>query len=772
MHLFHTCDVAILPSFQPARTPSLSQDKLPSPKGDIAITLLVPTNGAWLKLFWDSGLFIPSIGKLGDVLPATVLFNTMFGAISPEQVASFSKDNPGSSASIYGLLSGQNGYQINYWAAEKDQKTAYYFSSEDSLNDQEAETFRPVQVCNSWIYFTNKVLIPSGSGKIKDVEKITIPDNLPWESSNTEAPIEQIAPSPIEIPVVPSPDAVPVPVVELECQIPDPSLLNPSASNTTDIAPVADQESIPASCNTTFADEARNAGLGLLATALSQDSIKSNLPDPSEPNTLFAPVDSAFLSMLSDLGISITDALSLGDKLTGVILYHIHPSEALTPEQLSERATLSTTLGSRLNDDKYSITVTSDGASNVSLGSLKPGDSANIVNKIQVCGTTVFVIDKVLLPAAGVEDLPDPGVPVARKFQKSLGGGILDAGVARAIGPLQFCTVTLDAAGQTVSTETDADGIFYFEAIPQCAIDTGIVSITGNSQCVDGITKLPLAYDLYVELNVLQGNSSLPTRDAPLLVSPMSTILASPYIVFDSSNNTKMNDNIAPLLGFASAEEILFGSPSLESLESLVGQNMAGINSQALVTTVLGGQVISSFSNTSFEVGTVAIDNIIASQLDNMVDLGDPAEIQRILEEATTLATDQPIAMEPGTLQSVSSTIAKLNQVLKESIYSDSLDPAGKQENIKATVILAQNDIAPAIQSLSTGQLPLADFEATYGPEPIQQTILGERVLPTPQPPVETQEVVQQVASWADMPLAPLISLASIGFLHNYITLV
>lgn len=737
------------------------QDKLPSPKGDISITLLVPTNGAWLRLLWDSGFFIPSIDKLGDVLPATVLFNTMFGAISSEQVASFSEGSPGSSSSIYGLLSGKNGYGIEYWASAKDDTTAYYFSPEDSLNDQVAETLRPVQVCNSWIYFTNKVLIPSATGKIKDVEKITIPENLPWESSPTEVdlPVPAVAmpPSPAESPV-----EVPVPILEaeVECKIPDPSLLDGNTTIVNPIVPVVEEEKVPDTCNTTFADAARKAGLGLLATALSQESIKTSLPDPSEPNTLFAPIDSAFLSMLSDLGISITDALGLGNKLTGVILYHVHPEEALDEEQLKQRTSLPTALGARVNDETYSITVMSDGSSNISLGSLKPGDAANIVDRIQVCGTTVYVIDKVLLPAAGVEDLPDPGAPVARRFIKTSSDGILDAGVARAIGPLQFCTVILDVAGQTLSAETNAAGEFYFEGIPECAIDGGFVKISkqdnNDSACVDTLTNLPLPYDFYVDLKGLgNDNISFPTMEAPLLLNPLSTILASPYLTSSASNGeNRVNEQIASFLGFASAREMLFGGMTSGSIESAINDNMMAINSQSLVTTLLGGYFMQSFSNISFEEGTYAIDNVIASQLDDMVNLGDPAEIQRIIEEATTVVTDKSIdAGVLDTLQRISGTIAEVNQALKQSAYSTSLDPSTKQENIKATVIMAQSDMASAIQNVAAGQMTLEDFEAMFSPEVIQQNITGQNV---PAQPV--QEIVEQLASLADMPLLSLLS--------------
>lgn len=130
------------------------QDKLPSPSSNIAITLLVPTNGAWLKLMGGNFFFLPSVSSFGDDLPATVLFNTMLGSVSPDQISQYSAASPGSSPSVYGLLSGKPGYDIRYWAEVKDDgRTAYYFSSQ--VNTIVSETYRPVQACSSWLYFTN-----------------------------------------------------------------------------------------------------------------------------------------------------------------------------------------------------------------------------------------------------------------------------------------------------------------------------------------------------------------------------------------------------------------------------------------------------------------------------------------------------------------------------------------------------------------------------------------------------------------------------------------
>lgn len=41
--------------------------------------------------------------------------------------------------------------------------------------------------------------------------------------------------------------------------------------------------------------------MSVLAGALGQEALASQLPDPSEPNTLFAPTDTAFFNALSTL---------------------------------------------------------------------------------------------------------------------------------------------------------------------------------------------------------------------------------------------------------------------------------------------------------------------------------------------------------------------------------------------------------------------------------------------------------------------------------------
>lgn len=781
-------------------------------------------------MLWDNGLFIPIISKVGDALPATVLYNTMLGTVSPDQIQQFSKENPGSSPSIYGLLSGRPGYNIQYWSAQKDDKTAYYFSPEGTLNDGVAETFRPVQVCNSWIYFTNKVLIPTQNGKLGDVEKVSIPENLPWEqgSSSPEQDPAPVAAAPAadesEIPVIlppraaaPLPDEIKIPIIlpaaapaqnKDVCLVPDPDLIAgpqavaPAVEIVTGEAPVAGAPAVevpsvevpveqPADCNTTFADEARKAGLGILATALSQESIKNQLPDPSESNTLFAPVDNAFFTMLTDLGISITDALALGDKLAGVILYHVHPDGALSLDQVRERQTLTTELGYRLNEpDKYVIGVQSDQDS-TKLTSLRPGDIATVTQELQVCSTSILVIDKVLLPAENVNSLPDPGkAPVVTNRQLEvpqqpglvsgdLPRAILDGGIAFATGPLQGCSITLEAEGTILTATTDTDGRFIFEGIPECAIETGIIVLPKaegqQESCIDSATGLPPPYALVADLyNLMNNLTSTPSVANPLNLSPLSTLLSSATLGSSSMNGeSHVTDEIAALLGLKSREEAVM-SPERSS-----NMNLLSANSQSLVTSLLGGTTLKAFlaNIVNLEEGVLAIDNVIASKLQDKINLSDPSQVQNIIQEAIELVGNGAALssrklrqdnIPPEYLSSISQSIAEVNRISKSVIFDSSIPTDRRDEVLSNCTSVSQTQIAPAIEQLGAGELSLSDFQSNYNPSSIA-SMIGYIDMPSPSPElaVPTTEPDTVVAQQSDS--IPMIPILTFIFMQYYV---
>jgi uncharacterized surface protein with fasciclin (FAS1) repeats len=734
------------------------QSKLPSPNSNIAITLLVPTNGAWLRLMGGNALFLPSITSFGDDLPATVLYNTMLGSVSPEQVKSYTEDNKGSSPSIYGLLSGESGYNVQYWAAEKDGKTAYYFSSE--VNEQVAETFRPVQVCNSWVYFTNTVLVPSQSGKLSDVSKVEIPEILPWSpkpDGNPDDSDGEVNPDPpVSLGTTPtgaedSADGAAV----ARCQLPEQSAQAAEVSDNsskTAMEAFSPSNVVPkkSQCETSFIDATRENGLTLLSTVAS--SIQDQLPDPSQPNTIFAPSDAAFTGMLSDLGLSISDALALGDKLTGVLLYHIHPDEALDASELGQQESLTTELGSRMADlSGYLIEV---GAGPILTS--KRGDTVEISNTVRVCDTIVHVVDKVLLPASTVEELPfvpstslssppvpDPDIIEYPSLNTTTYDGVVENGLAMGVGAFQRCTISLEAAGSIMNTMTDESGRFSFRKIPSCAISDGVlklVSLNQTESCIDTSTNLGPAYDLMASLYTLIGVEGvpIPSPDAPLLLSPLSTLLSSPNLTESSLTTTSQaTDDIAKTLGFDGTTSMTLGID--------INDNTMGINSQSLVTALLLGTALQGLEGIELEKGVDAVNDFIAGNLRESLNLSNVETIEQILNATAVSPISSP------QLGVIAGSVASLNDVLRTAWY-DGL-PAGDEgkRNVTSNVVqIAQTQISPAILELTKGGLSTEAFDAQFGPDSIRAAFPAEAtssIASGPITPARDDIVVQPASS-------------------------
>lgn len=181
-----------------------SQKNCHRPPASLGITLIIPTNQAWLKLLWDSGFFITSLSKIDDQLPATVLYNVIPQALSPDSI----RAQQGESQTAYGLLGGGN-YPLKYWsdAPEGDKPGSIRFQG--TMRTPTAKTTKdPIKVCNSWIYVVDEVLFPAD--KIKNVQPVEIPESLPWDSNpapQVVAPTDPLAVAPV---MVPAPVVAPV----------------------------------------------------------------------------------------------------------------------------------------------------------------------------------------------------------------------------------------------------------------------------------------------------------------------------------------------------------------------------------------------------------------------------------------------------------------------------------------------------------------------------------------------------------------------------------
>ncbi|KAL4529457.1 hypothetical protein Ndes2526A_g04243 [Nannochloris sp. 'desiccata'] len=413
----------------------LTSDKLPSPSGPIALTLLVPTNKAFLSMLWKNGLFIPILDKVKDALPATVLYNVMVGSITPEKVQTYSSSNQGVAPSAYGLLGGSANANLGYYGAQ-DEGGQWFSCFQPGMNEGLACSGTAIKVCNSYIYITDEVLVPSDNEKLGGVQPVTIPEALfgggggpePATAATGDTTLVPDVPIVVEVAEEPPVEEPPAP----SCVIPSnvkPVVADPAPAPAADPSgavqpvPLVDPAPVdpatttpPASgpiCNTTLAEAAKANGLSILATALSQPAIASQMPDPANPTTYFAPVDAAFLNLLTTLNITITDALALGDKLAGVILYHIHPNEALSIDALAQRDTVNTELGFRMNDASQYIVGVDATTTALTLKGLRTGNVATVQKEFPLCGSNVIVIDQALLPAETLELLPSPGPNVA-----------------------------------------------------------------------------------------------------------------------------------------------------------------------------------------------------------------------------------------------------------------------------------------------------------------------------------------------------------------------
>lgn len=388
--------------------------------------------------------------------------------------------------------------------------------------------------------------------------------------------------------------------------------------------------------------------------------------------------------------ISITDALGLGDRLAGVIMYHVHPGEALSTDQVRTMTNLTTALGVKLNQpDTYIIGV--DASTNATkLTSLKPGDVATVTNELQVCGAKVLVIDNVLLPADSVAGLPDPGpaspappalipVPVAAPGAPAPAGdgttapadpnavpedgvadvtsvlqnataGILDNGTAAGVGNFVQCIIQLSAAGTTLNTTTDSNGQFSFPGIPACAVDTGVISLPAGAQqlgtCIDSSSGLPPPYTFSNLLASALGNLTSATGTSPnatsINLSPLSTLLSSAALGMDGGSGNlgqvlaNITQQVSTALGLDSSSSALLGdfvngvaTGSPDAVAAAVA------NAQTLISNVVGGQTLMGlFPGLGMDGAVGAINGAIASNITNLPNLGDPQVVGNILQTA------------------------------------------------------------------------------------------------------------------------------------------
>ena len=794
-------------------------------------------------MLWKNGLFIPVLDKVGSALPATVLYNVLVGAISPDQMKSYNKSSMGSAPSAYGLLGGDANANLGYYAEQADASTWFYYF-QPGMNGGLAGAGTVIPVCNSYIYVTDEVLVPSNDEKLGGVQAVTIPDSLfgsPPADTPAATPAPTTAPVVIDTPVVATNTSSTDPVTPT-CVIPTPGTTapaptpapTPTPTPAATVAPAATTAPVTAvDCNTTLADAAKANGLTILSTALAQPSLGGQMPNPGLPTTFFAPIDTAFLSLLTTLNISITDALALGDKLAGVILYHVHPNEALNIAALSGRQSLTTELGFRTSDaSQYTLGVSST-ASGVQISGKRTGNVANVQKEFTVCGSNVIVVDQVLLPAENVETLPSPGPPatpapttapmetpaptdtptpssspvggvvpvesVAAIKSEIVGdselkidttditglvsdatdaiGGILDSGLASGVGQFIDCMINLTAAGTTLSTTTDSTGKFSFQGIPECALADAVVTLPAGvdqlATCIDTATGLQPPFTLSALLSNFLGafNGSAPTTSSandPFQLSPLTSMLSP--LGLDGTNTSAfdlsgLTNTVAAALGFDNKTAAAFGD-LFGGLTSGQGDSLTSVlsNAQALVSQVIGGNVLSSLlPGIDINQAVDGINQIMSGNLEGfLTTLTDPSTIKNILQQAFTglqgvlgsggntggilgdivnavsgitggnsrkmMQASAPQQDVSAILAAVAQPIALLNQIAKEAAAQAGLSAEDAAKVASRVARVAQLRLAPAAADLASGNITMADFQTTYSNDNVVKAVKTEQI--------------------------------------------
>ncbi|KAI3427129.1 hypothetical protein D9Q98_007066 [Chlorella vulgaris] len=521
-------------------------DKLPSP--EIGVTILVPNNKAWWDFLWKNGFLLDQLSSVGDKLLSVMTFHIIPSAVTPEMLSSTPE---GKLPTLFGLLSGQSA-DLLHWPKFTDGQFLFQGPWDDTIAGVSGQG---VQVCNSWVYVIDEVLIPAYN--LDDVVTVQIPD-FAFGDNSTPSPSPSPSPSPATpAPASPAP-ASPAPASPAPAS-PAPTTATPAAPS----SPAAPGPPTAPACDKTFAQVAgETSGLNLLKTVLSLDQYSSALPDPSANYTLFAPTDAAFFALLKTFNLSVTDALALGDKLTAVLLYHVVPG-ALTPEQLKQEDKLTTGLALKTDNGGYTLTVNGAGEQTTVAGNF-PGNTANIASNLSVCSSQVYVIDQVLIPAGSLAAIPavtgglDPQqaaaaavsspspaptpapapapVPAAASsppLPSPAAAPVGDAeaaaitevtGLALATGYLAGCNVQLSSAGgPPQNTTTDSSGQFSFScASSDCTGE--VLSLLASGQpvgCGDSLTQLPPPFDLNAPVSALPDGITLAT------LSPLTSIIAA-----------------------------------------------------------------------------------------------------------------------------------------------------------------------------------------------------------------------------------------------------
>ncbi|WP_303920782.1 fasciclin domain-containing protein [Draconibacterium sediminis] len=195
----------------------------------------------------------------------------------------------------------------------------------------------------------------------------------------------------------------------------------------------------------TIADIAvANSEFSILVEALMKADLVGAVADSEAELTVFAPTNDAFTALLSDLGATSLDDISV-ETLTGILLYHVIGSKAMSTDLATGYfPTLST-----FSDNNMSMYI------QVGEGVTINANTSVTTADIEADNGVIHVVDKVILPPSVVD------IAIANENFSTLVSAVVKAGLVDALsaeGPFTVFAPT-NAAFDALFAELEISGI-------------------------------------------------------------------------------------------------------------------------------------------------------------------------------------------------------------------------------------------------------------------------------------------------------------------------
>lgn len=288
----------------------------------------------------------------------------------------------------------------------------------------------------------------------------------------------------------------------------------------------------------------------ILVEALTKADLATTMSQPGT-YTVFAPTNTAFTALFTQLGVSGIDDLS-ADALRPILLYHVLGSKAVSTGLTSGYvSTLSPAAGGRF------VSLKVDVASGVKLNSASNVTAADI----QASNGVIHVIDKVLLPPT-VADLA-----VANSSFSTLVSAVSAAGLVPALSdPKATLTVfapTNDAFAQLSSVPEDLKPILLYHVLGSTVYASQVA--TGYAKTLSAYMTNPM--DIYI--NTASGvkiNNSATVVLADVVgtngvIHVIDKVLLPPTVVGIALNNSAFTTLVSAVVKAGLAETLSGAGP-------------------------------------------------------------------------------------------------------------------------------------------------------------------------------------------------------------------